>query len=447
MNLRTVAAAMAVVAASLLLPAADARNPLWDIVRGRRHRGTPYIRHINNIYSKKTPYHEKTTLVRAENVKPDRPRAAAPDPPTSTAPAFPMPPDVSSFDGDPTRPRIFLGLAAYRDTLRCARTLHFAFTKATNADRVHIGIVQQIGGDDPDCVEEYCRAYAPDGAALCRRRAQVSEITVDAKDAKGPTWARFLQGDLIVGDEEFCMQLDSHSDFTPGWDVEMVKEWLATRNEHGILTTYIAGFEQRPTGPNSVEVPHCCNVMWGAHGIIRNQQATNAGNLRAPLLAPLWAAGLSFAKCHAAKAVPYDAHLWYTFDGEEFSRAARFWTRGYDFYSPSRNLVFHDYKPVPHRYDHHLKRQDRDRSRHNVQRMVHMMGFPALARRMGGGGDDYPKQELDVYGLGTIRSMADYLAFAGVDLENHKLVEHYERCNELEWVPWDWQNWVPETGR
>ena len=42
---------------------------------------------------------------------------------------------------------------------------------------------------------------------------------------------------------------------------------------------------------------------------------------------------------------------------------------------------------------------------------------------------------------------AVYLAFAGVDLENHKLVEHYERCNELEWVPWDWQNWVPETGR
>ena len=31
------------------------------------------------------------------------------------------------------------------------------------------------------------------------------------------------------------MQLDSHSDFTQGWDVEMVKEWLAARNEHGLV--------------------------------------------------------------------------------------------------------------------------------------------------------------------------------------------------------------------
>ena len=34
-----------------------------------------------------------------------------------------MPPDVASFGGDLTVPKIFLGLAAYRDTLRCARTL------------------------------------------------------------------------------------------------------------------------------------------------------------------------------------------------------------------------------------------------------------------------------------------------------------------------------------
>ena len=58
----------------------------------------------------------------------------------------------------------------------------------------------------------------------------------------------------------------------------------------------------------------------------------------------IWGAGLSFSKCHAEKKVPYDIHLPMIFDGEEFSRAARFWTYGYDIYTPHRVYVFHDYK-------------------------------------------------------------------------------------------------------
>jgi Glycosyltransferase (GlcNAc) len=34
------------------------------------------------------------------------------------------------------------------------------------------------------------------------------------------------------------------------------------------------------------------------------------------------------------------------FDGEEFSMAARMWTRGYDFYTPDISLIGHDYNRV-----------------------------------------------------------------------------------------------------
>lgn len=57
----------------------------------------------------------------------------------------------------------------------------------------------------------------------------------------------------------------------------------------------------------------------------------------------VWGAGLSFSKCHAEKKVPYDPHLPHIFDGEEFSRALRFWTYGYDIYSPHRIYVVHNY--------------------------------------------------------------------------------------------------------
>jgi hypothetical protein len=49
--------------------------------------------------------------------------------------------------------------------------------------------------------------------------------------------------------------------------------------------------------------------------------------------------------------VPYDPHTAFLFHGEEFSRGARLWTSGYDFYSPSENLVFHHYNRKVRRPD------------------------------------------------------------------------------------------------
>ena len=85
--------------------------------------------------------------------------------------------------------------------------------------------------------------------------------------------------------------------------------------------------------------------------------------LTAPLLTTLWAAGLSFAKCHFERRVPNDPNLPFVFDGEEFSRTLRGytpplffwpqgashrgcvvrWTWGYDFYTPPRVVVGHNY--------------------------------------------------------------------------------------------------------
>ena len=93
----------------------------------------------------------------------------------------------------------------------------------------------------------------------------------------------------------------------------------------------------------SLKVPLLCTTEWGANGMVRNGQASVAGNLQRPKLTALWGAGLSFSKCHAEKTVRYDPHLPQIFDGEEFSRAARLWTHGYDVYTPSVNAVFHNY--------------------------------------------------------------------------------------------------------
>ena len=65
---------------------------------------------------------------------------------------------------------------------------------------------------------------------------------------------------------------------------------------------------------------------------------------RPKLTNAVWGAGLSFSKCHAERKTPYDPHTPLIFDGEEFSRAIRFWTWGYDIYTPHRVHIVHNYK-------------------------------------------------------------------------------------------------------
>jgi len=50
--------------------------------------------------------------------------------------------------------------------------------------------------------------------------------------------------------------------------------------------------------------------------------------LKQPLLGHTWSAAFSFAKCHLEESAPYDPFAHYAPKVEEFSRYARFWTRG-----------------------------------------------------------------------------------------------------------------------
>jgi hypothetical protein len=52
--------------------------------------------------------------------------------------------------------------------------------------------------------------------------------------------------------------------------------------------------------------------------------------------------GFMFAPGKIVKEIPYDADM--SFFGEEICFAMRAWTRGWDIYSPSINIVYHFYK-------------------------------------------------------------------------------------------------------
>jgi len=359
----------------------------------------------------------------------------------------PYPPKTDSYNSKETS--IFVGISSFRDS-RCPKTLYNLFTKAINPHRVTIGLVQQNALKDIDCVEKFCELMGfklryevignkaeedRDRMERCPHFSQINVNRVSHLLARGPTFGRHLQIYLLK-DEEFCMQIDSHMDFVQHWDSKMLEQWGMTNNEYGILTTYVHDFADLNKNINGRwEVPNICKLRFIENGLPRNGDAFSAYWLSKPKLGTLWAAGYSFSKCHAERQTPYDPQLPEIFDGEEFSRAARLWTRGYDFYTPHRPYVVHDYNrpkdydPVEWQNnggDARLKEKATQRSK---KRIFTLLKMPE------GDLTEAGQRSLGKYGLGDVRSLDEYEEFMGVNLKTREMLGN--KCGTVHWVPFN----------
>lgn len=171
-------------------------------------------------------------------------------------PSSPLPPISDTWSSPSTL--IFVGISHYRDQ-RCSSTLLNLFSKAKHPERLRIGIVQQIHTEaDPfHCVDDFCAAHPK----YCRNRnEQIRLLEFTHQMARGPNYARALQGTLLR-DEEFCMQIDSHTDVVQDWDEKALKMWSSIGNEYGILSHQPADIAAAKSPPSKV-VPHLCQATF-----------------------------------------------------------------------------------------------------------------------------------------------------------------------------------------
>ena len=232
----------------------------------------------------------------------------------------------------------------------------------------------------------------------------------------------------LVDDEDFCMQIDAHSDCADNWDILMLREWGRCDNEYAVISTYPSNIKDIGRNSNKHwEMPHLCEASILGMGQVRNGRAKAAANLQRPIIAPLWAAGLSFSRCHAEKRVPNDINLKHVFNGEEFSRGARLWTHGYDIYSPARAYIGTWYQSEKgNKGSWHV---NRDELRESNERMGTLLKFPDSDQ------SDEAYTKLGFYGIGEQRTLEQYLEFSGVDTRNHK-VDMSDKCIR-KWIAWD----------
>ncbi|MGC2160324.1 MAG: GlcNAc-transferase family protein [Silvibacterium sp.] len=300
--------------------------------------------------------------------------------------------------------RIFVSIASYRD-LQLVPTIADCLRKASHPERLTFGICWQRGPEE----------QLP---FLDDPRFRVLEVKW--QDSKGACWARAEIMKLWQG-EDWFLQVDSHCRFAYRWDDMLLRAILETGSDKPILSTYAASF-----------IPGENELLQGAPLQIAFQAFTQDGipqlkpaefrtprKLERPVRARFLSAGFLFAPGPFVEQVPYDPDLYFL--GEEIAMTVRAFTQGYDLFHPIENVVWHDYLRAgarKHWGDHtEANRVARpsgeldEKSRSKVQRLL--LGIP-----------------VDTFGLGKVRTLADYEAYAGLSFTHRKAQLYTVRMKE-----------------
>ncbi|HEY8360494.1 MAG TPA: GlcNAc-transferase family protein, partial [Ramlibacter sp.] len=273
---------------------------------------------------------------------------------------------------------------------------------------LHFGVVDQSPPGTP-------RLRPPAGGA------RLSLLQVAARDARGPCWARSLAMTLYDG-EDWFLQLDSHMDFDPGWDEQLVAHatGLGAPGRGLVISSYPNAFvleEGRPVRRPTTEGALAHVVKPGAafeagHPVLPFE--AHPVDTEHPVRGFHLGAGCLFAPGRLVQALPYDP--WFYFHGEEQAFALRLYTRGWDIFHvpglPVHHLYNHAGSGAPPRPMHWDAEQEDGRA--TSWWALEQRSRGRLAALVAG-------EDLGVFGLGTERSVAEYAAFSGIDYASRTL--------------------------
>lgn len=281
---------------------------------------------------------------------------------------------------------IFVSIASYRDS-DCVNTLVSMFENADRPTRVFAGVCEQ---NEPD-EGEVCLP------ARFRWHDQVRRVSLPSKEAKGPTYARYMCS-LLFRDETYFLQLDSHMRFVKGWDTTAISMLGKCGSDKAVLTHYPLDVGTPKAKGKSPGVPVLCKSKYDPNTKLATFEAVTLPASSAPKPVPFTAGGFTMGPGCMVRDVPYDPQLPHLFQGEELLYSARLWTSGYDFFTPTRNLVYHHYyrKGSPKFWD--------DLDTEKVQKKT-----VRKVRRILDG--KLPEYE---YGMGTERTLDEYWKFARI---------------------------------
>ena len=158
-------------------------------------------------------------------------------------------------------------------------------------------------------------------------------------------------------------------------------------------------------------LPRMCKSFWNNRGMLSFMGAEMKDTNNKAYMTPYMAGGFVFCKSDFLKEVPYDPNLPYLFVGEEIAHSIRSWTHGWDIFTPTENIIFHEYT-----------RASKPKIWTDNPTYSDMAAFNKVKYYIGLIKEDSEltpemKLNLDKYGLGTDRTLSDYYKYAGIDVD------------------------------
>lgn len=216
------------------------------------------------------------------------------------------------------------------------------------------------------------------------------------------------------------MKIDAHSHFLQDWD-EILVQMIQKYPGKTILTHYPVAQDDLLGDNSARHYPWMCKAEFRSDpfdGLLIQscQECHPINHPDTPSCpTPFIAAGFLFGSSKMLYDVPYDRYLPWLFEGEELLLGARLWTSGWNFFNPITNLISHVYGYRNHSIRGEVKHSSSDASTMERVRYLIRQDLPQ-------GGTwkkaKYPKhndKELQELGMGTERSLEEYLEYAQID--------------------------------
>jgi hypothetical protein len=258
-------------------------------------------------------------------------------------------------------------------------------------------------------------------------------------ESQGLGWARHITNTLYNG-EKYTLQIDSHHRFVQGWDDICLEDYKQAKkhSKKPIITTYCT-----PFNPNDNE------STWNPVPCLMSQYEFSGDKLlmsmpyyiqdykeRKHIIKARTISGhFYFTSGDFVKEVPYDPDIYFGGYTEETTLSVRAFTNGYDFFSPYRMVMWHEYTRNyrPKHWDDHGKESQTKKT--SGERDI----FARNKTRQLFEQEDH-NINMGEYGLGTKRSLRDYEVYGGFDFKKCRIQDYTLKVNEPpNPLPWDEQ--------
>lgn len=337
-------------------------------------------------------------------------------------------------------------IASFRDGPMCKNTINGIFTRAKYPERVRVTVVDQVLKnsssyyslpEDQPCTIPDVSCSQNQTQTLCKWRHHIDTLPFDAMESSGPCTSRHLSYRMYRG-EYFVLQTDSHVEFTNQWDEDIIEQWRSTDNEMAVLSVYPDDVKYVKDG---VRKNHARAIMCdtkfeqdeevGIH-LRHDQQPSLKPDFpdQQLQLEPFWGAGFSFSRGHFPIQVPYDLYLPHIFQGEETNIGVRGFTYGYDFYAPSRPIVYHYYHPPTDLKKKKKKKRlkfwdlptySEDVARSAMQRLNAIIN---LKESIPMENQEWFFVDSSTYGVGSVRTTDEYYRLFGIHRHNQSVEDN-----------------------